>query len=225
MNWLVYLSGDELPVGAISRSIPDVLFSTGPEGGRYALFFDSSKGFSSIEEVRSRAMEEISALGGISRLVLNTNPCMAVEEISQTDLRATDLFSGRQSSGTCGTIISCDDDDETEIQVKNPFESVYLAVSADECLKSAIIEIREDFNSWAGLLRVYARIESCIGSPASKGWCSPDEQAWFLDSARLSLSEDEKDDLFSPMYISEAESFVTILMQEWIKEKKRELDI
>lgn len=226
MNWLVYLSGEDRLMDIISQAIPGVLIRPDTDG-RYALFYDSSGGHFTADAVRSKAEKKVAVIRGVSVFVLNSDPGISIEEISPAAQNISEYLRDKPVAETEDFIISCDEEGDEEITIKSPFESVFLVASADDCVNAAIRDMADDFATWEGFLRIVRRIESCEGSPAAKGWCSDDEEAWFLDSAEKLMSEKagNEDESFSPMYLSEAESFVTILMQEWIKEKKRELNI
>jgi len=223
MNWLVYLSGDDSLMDTISKSIPEIIIRPGTEG-RYAFFFEFSEDIFTEEEIRRLAEERAALIRGISILVLNDDPRMGVNEICRTEKVPEDFPGNQPSAESRDIIISCDEGDDEEILIRSPFESVYIAAAAEEGLGAVIREIHCNFGEWEGFLRIYLGIESCTGSPAEKGWCSDDELEWFLYSAGAKDSGGSYKST-GPMYLSEAESFVTILMQEWIKEKKRELDI
>lgn len=222
MNWLVYLSGDDYHMDTISKSVPEIIRPC-PDG-RYAMLCESRQGLSAKEDIQKLAEEKVALIRGISILVLNEDISIEINAIRMTE-RAPDEF--RQNvtpSGNHDIIISCDEDDEEEIFVRSPFESVYLVTAAQNCLCKVIKEIPGKFGTWEGFLKIYREIESCTGNPVGKGWCSEDELEWFLYSAGANDSAGTFEST-GPMYISEAESFVTILLQEWIKEKKRGLNI
>lgn len=223
MNWLVYLSGDDSLMEMISKSIPEIMIRPGPEG-RYAFLFESSEDLFTEEEIRGLAEERAALIRGISILVLNDDPCMGIDEICRTEKVPGDFQENQPSAENRDIIISCDEGDDEEILVGSPFESVYIAAAAEESLGAVIMEMSSNFGKWGGFLRIYRDIESYAGNPVDKGWCSDDELEWFLYSAGAKDSGVSYEST-GPMYLSEAESFITILMQEWIKEKKRELDI
>jgi hypothetical protein len=226
MNWLVYLSGDEYLMDIISRSAPELLIRTASTG-RYAFFYDSSGDFSTAEDVSSDAVNKIELIRGVSMLIFNGDPKIKAEDISLTQQEMKDFLSDMPAGEEGNFIISCEDGNDEEIQIRSPFESVFFVALADGDLGATISEIPGTFGTWDGFLKLYRMIESSTGNPVAKGWCSDDELGWFIYSAdRLSSGEycegGESADL---MYLSEAESFLTILLQEWIKEKKWELDV
>jgi hypothetical protein len=229
MNWLVYLSGDDCLMDLISLSIPEILLHPA-FNGRYVLFYESSEGFPTMDDVRNDAERKIALIRGISILVLNSDPGIQVEEISRTQNKREDCLKDLPDIEKGNFIISCDEDDFEEIQIRSPFESVYLVAAADDGLNTVICAIPGNFGTWEGFLRLFRKLESSTGNPVEKRWCSEDELDWFLYSACV-LSSGEREESsdssgsMSLMYLSEAESFFTILMQEWIKEKKRELRI
>ena len=226
MDWLVYLSGDVHLMDIISRSAPDLLIRPGSDG-RYGFFYDSFGDFSTAEDVSYDAGNKIKLIRGVSMLIFNGDPKIKAEDISLTQQERKD-FLGDMSPGDDGNIIiSCEDGDDEEIQIRSPFESVFFVALADSDLGATISEIPGAFGTWDGFLKLYRMIESSAGNPVAKGWCSDDELGWFIYSAdRLSSGESREDgESADLMYLSEAESFLTILLQEWIKEKKREMDI
>ncbi|ADN37402.1 hypothetical protein Mpet_2659 [Methanolacinia petrolearia DSM 11571] len=226
MNWLVYLSGDDHLMDIISRSAPELLICPGSDG-RYAFFYDSSGDFSTAEDVSSDAGNKIELIRGVSMLIFNDDPKIKAEDVSLTRQKRKDFLNEVPFGEEGNFIISCEDGDDEEIQIRSPFESVFLVAAADSDLGEAISEIPRAFGTWDGFLKLYRMIESSAGNPVAKGWCSDDELGWFLYSAgRLSSGEScDGNESAVLMYLSEAESFLTILLQEWIKEKKRELDI
>ena len=226
MNWLVYLSGDAHLMDIISRSAPELLIRPGSDG-RYAFFYDSSGDLSNAEDVSSDAGNKIELIRGVSMLVFNGDPQIKAEDISETQQEWKDFLSDMSSGNDGNFIISCEDGNDEEIQIRSPFESVFLVATADSDLGAAISEIPGAFGTWDGFSKLYRMIESSEGNPVAKGWCSDDELGWFIYSAdRLSSGEScEGGESADLMYLSEAESFLTILLQEWIKEKKREMDI
>ena len=226
MNWLVYLSGNDRLMDIISRSAHELLIRPGSDC-RYAFFYDSSGDLSTKEDVGSDAGNKIKLIRGVSMLVLNGDPELRIDDIKRTQQVIKGFPDDMTHAEEANFIISCDEDDDEEIQVRSPFESVFLVASADDDLGAVISEFPGAFGTWEGFLKLYRRIESSAGNPVARGWCSDGELGWFLYSAeRLSSVEfcdgNESTDL---MYLSEAESFLTILLQEWIKEKKRELNI
>lgn len=229
MNWLVYLSGDDQLMDLISRSIQEILLHPASDG-RYALFFDSSDFFSTEEEVQNGAEKEIALIRGVSMLVLNGDPGIQIEKICKTGQKHDDYLKDLPDMEKGDFIISGDEGDNEEIQIRSPFESVFLVASADEDLKDVIRDMPGAFGTWKGFLKLYMGLESSAGNPVEKGWCSEDELDWFLYSAGVLSSGEQEESCdgngsMNLMYLSEAESFFTILMQEWIKEKKRKLDI
>lgn len=226
MNRLVFLSGDDRAMDLISGSIPAEIFIPS-SGDGYACFFSFESEEINEELVLSSIEDKIALIGGISRLVLNIDPEIRIKNIVPAEGEKDEYSSNSPKENSEGVIISCDEDGDEEIEIKSPFESVFLVASADPGIKSALKEMGCDFESWGGFMKIYRIIEMHAGDPASKGWCSPDERDWFVSSAEgfASAPGDTNEDPCNPMYFSEAESFVTILMQEWIKEKKRELDL
>ncbi|MBN1431561.1 MAG: hypothetical protein JW931_02185 [Methanomicrobiaceae archaeon] len=208
----------------ISGSIPgDLRYSE--QEGCYALLYNSKESCSA-DDIQNEVNEKIAVINGISWLILNENPGIRIESVRPAGKAAED-FLNTPTDGNGGIIISCDDDEDEEVTIRSPFESVFLVASADNCVNAVMQAVGTDFKTWGGFLKIYKKIESSTGAPAAKGWCSDDEQSWFLDSAEAYVSQKTGDEieLFNLMYLSEAESFLTIILQEMLKEKKLELKI
>ena len=191
----------------------------------YALLYNSKESCPA-DDIHIAANEKIAVINGISRLILNGDPGIRIESVRPAGMAAEDFLTP-PPDGNGETIISCDDEEDEEIIIRSPFESVFLVAAADNCIRTLMQDIAKDFQTWEGFLKIYREIEFCTGIPSAKGWCSDDEQSWFLDSAEAAISNESINGtgLSSPMYLSEAESFITILLQEMLKEKKRDLNI
>lgn len=220
MNWLVYLRGSGPLMNKLSESIPEEFIMTGPDE-RYALRCGPGEDLEEAEVLRI-AEEKIGILNGISRLVLNENPRISIEGITRYDPEVTNLRGGIREKASCGMIIVTEDGEE-EFEINNPVESVLIAAGEDPDLNCALGKIGNDFDTWGDFLEVDGLIESCKGDPVGRGWCPPEVRDWFLLSARRQMDDDQDSEKSCGlMYLSEAESFVTMLMQEWIKEVIRE---
>ncbi|MEK5260935.1 hypothetical protein MKY75_17175 [Paenibacillus sp. FSL L8-0663] len=232
MKWIISLAGDEKELYELSKSLNTEKLTIFKEEGEYRLKSSDIFSTDDFKNVSEKVENLVKLIDGATKLVLGTHKRITVSDIyllneygGRTFFMSAEL-SGSASMKAIPQIIKADG--TIEIFISNPANSVPDLLEL--CEKNEVIDkviklISYDDESWIGLYKIFEVIAkeadvksfSSISSESLKRFTRTANSYKAIGmEARHALDYEPPKE---PMYITEAQSLIYLLVNEWIRQK------
>jgi hypothetical protein len=236
MEWIIRLSGDSCDLEELSKvfTSPDLCIQK--EGENFILKSENFRSCASSNDVEKIASEMLHNLTAGIKLSLDARKKLGIDNILQIDDDGKKHFFVELSEtmytrcSMSGEIIHADGTRETFHQA-DPIPKWIEIAHKDAKVAKVFNFIVADFNSWYTLYKILEVLEEDHFKPIMRGGCHKKMADNFTHTANCykttgigarhakeSLTPPE-----NPMSLSEAKSFIKMLLHEWLREKESTL--
>ncbi|WP_048152881.1 hypothetical protein [Methanolacinia paynteri] len=239
MEWVIELSGnnDYLNILSEVEDFGDFIISKNEQ--TFILKSDKIKKSSSYNEIKKSVDEFLEIMNAACKINTMSNSNKIVANICSDNENKKKNHYIEESSEE----IAINDSFEIIVTRLNGTTDYYNSYNPaidwlklgmkDPLIKQAFDQINYDFESWGALYKIPEIIQESVGNIPNKGWCSKKDLARFKRTAcsfeALGVeSRHANKSAYSPknpMTISEAKSFIMILLENWKNEKLKEYNI
>lgn len=236
MEWIVELSGDPSDLDELSKvfTTPDILIQK--DGEKSLLKSETFRSCESSVEVKKIASEILHLLTAGIKLSLDARKKLDIDGILQIDDDGKRHYFVEISETVCmrcsvsGEIIHADGTRE-EFHQGDPIPKWVKIAHNDAKVAKVFNFIVADFNSWYTLYKILEVLEEDHFKPIMRGGCYKSMADNFTHTADCYKTtgidarhaKEIQTPPKNPMSLSEAKSFIKMLLHEWLREKEIQL--
>lgn len=234
MEWIIALNGDEIDLRELAKvcNIPELTIEK--EVHSYILKSTHFSSLFSNQEVREKANEILDLLNGAMKFELSARRPIEIAHVKKIDCDGTTLtYVVAYDVVPIRVLESEKIDREGKEEIRNaadPVITFFKLAQSDPKFAKICQYINQNFNSWSTLYKIYEVIKGDKFKPLEKGEKYYKKAELFRRTANNPSSSglnsrhaNDEAPPENPMSLSDAKSFIKMLIIEWIEIKKGSL--
>ena len=233
MGWFVQITGDNLDLEKLSKSLNSPELSIIQEGPDFILKSTHFDFLKDADHVRNMAIEIISLINGAASLVLGMRKPLAVDCVVNVDDDGARQFFVCCSLGirlevsASASVIAADGTVQKEPHQADPIPDWIAIALCDTNVAKVLRLFGAGNHNWVSLYRIYDVIKGDVGDIAKKEWATKNEIKRFTHTANSpdAIGDDSRHGAGNrpppekPMQLSDAKSLFKTIIHEWLRSK------